>query len=357
MSGKQIEKFAIAEIQNPGLGRLLAMQGHIDNNFDYQNAMNQIRRSTGIQDSSTIIDSASNSRVVKNGEISQFDHMMATASLAQAGIDPETAERMIIYIARNKGDKSFIDAFNLTDLSKLVYDKGLKNVLKNSNIQLKEIDYTKEGLEESDEQKAARETAEQVRKFELEKDKMLSRILPGVLPLMKAMMDLARLIMPKVLSVLGSLLEGLSVIVEWVEDKMDMGGKFSMALREASFLITNAARNMEDTYALESPSTEDNMRRIEFNKRRLEQLKKENEILAEVQKTHGGQKETPALVGGSGQPSLVIPLDPSASARANSIVNNFVTTQNFSMNANQTTPLAFASAVGQNRFVQRTKVF
>ena len=357
VSGKQIEKFAIAEIQNPGLGRLLAMQGHIDNNFDYQNAMNQIRRSTGIQDTSTIIDSASNSRLVKNGQISQFDHMMATASLAQAGIDPETAERMIIHIARNKGDKSFIDAFNLTDLSKLVYDKGLKNVLKNSNIQLKEIDYTKEGLEESDEQKAARETAEQVRKFELEKDKMLSRILPGVLPLMKAMMDLARLIMPKVLSVLGSLLEGLSVIVEWVEDKMDMGGKFSMALREASFLITNAARNMEDTYALESPSTEDNMRRIEFNKRRLEQLKKENEILAEVQKTHGGQKETPALVGGSGQPSLVIPLDPSASARANSIVNNFVTTQNFSMNANQTTPLAFASAVGQNRFVQRTKVF
>ena len=357
VSGKQIEKFAIAEIQNPGLGRLLAMQGHIDNNFDYQNAMNQIRRSTGIQDSSTIIDSASNSRVVKNGEISQFDHMMATASLTQAGIDPETAERMIIHIARNKGDKSFIDAFNLTDLSKLVYDKGLKNVLKNSNIQLKEIDYNQEGLEETPEQKAARETAEQVRKFELEKDKMLSRILPGVLPLMKAMMDLARLIMPKVLSVLGSLLEGLSVIVEWVEDKLDMGGKFSMALREASFLITNAARNMEDTYALESPSTEDNMRRIEFNKRRLEQLKKENEILAEVQKTHGGQKETPALVGGSGQPSLVIPLDPSASARANSIVNNFVTTQNFSMNANQTTPLAFASAVGQNRFVQRTKVF
>lgn len=77
---------------------------------------------------------------------------------------------------------------------------------------------------------------------------------------------------------------------------------------------------MEDTYALESPSSEDNMRRIEFNNRRLEQLKKENEILAERRKSQAGQKETPALVVGSGQPSLVIPLDSSASARANSIV-------------------------------------
>ena len=357
VSRKDVEKYAIAEIQNPGLGKLLAMQGNIDDNFDYQNAMNQIRRSTGIQDSSTIIESASNSRIVKNGQISQFDHMQAMASLTQVGIDPETAERMITYIARNKGDKSFTDAFNSTDLSKLVYDKGFKNVLKNLNIQLKEIDYTKNGLEETTEQKAARETAEQLRKFELEKDKMLSRILPGILPLMKAMMDLARMIMPKVLSVLGSLLDGLSVIVEWVENKLDIGDKFSMALREASFTITNAAQNMEDTYELESPSSEDNMRRIEFNNRRLEQLKKENEILAELRKSQAGQKETPALVAGSGQPSLVIPLDSSASARANSIVNNFVTTQNFSMNANQTTPLAFSSAVGQNRFVQRTKVF
>ena len=356
-SDKQVEKFAIAEIQNPGLGRLLAMQGRVDNNFDYANAMNQVRKSTGIQDTSAIIEAATNSRLVKNGEVSQFDHMNAMASLLQSGIDPETAEMMIKKIARTKGDKSFIDAFNSTDLTKLVYDNSLKNTLKNSDIQLKEIDYNNAGLEETPQQKAARETSERLRHFELEKDKMLSRILPGVLPLMKAMMDLSRMVMPKVLKVLGHLLDGLSVVVEWVEDELDLGTKYSRALKQANFSILEAASKMEDAYAMEEPTSEDNMRRIEINKRRLQELKKENEILAGVKNTNIGTIENPALVGGNGQPKLVIPLNPSTRERANQIVNNFVTTQNFSMASNQSTPLAFASAVGQNRFVQRTKVF
>ena len=356
-SDRQVEKFAIAEIQNPGLGRLLAMQGHVDNNFDYQNAMNQIRKNTGIQDTSEIIESASNSRLVKNGEISQFDHMNAMASLMQVGIDSETAERIITHVARNKGSQSFIDAFNSTDLSKLVYDKGTKNALKNANIELKEIDYNKKGLEETPEQKAARESAEQLRKFELEKDRMLSKILPGVLPLMRVIMDLARKIMPKILSVLGHLLEGLSVVVQWVENKLDIGSKFSRALGEASFTITNAAKQMEDAYAMDEPTSEDNMRRIAYNKMRLQQLKKENELLADTQKIQGGSISNTAIVDGVEQPKLIIPLNPSAVDRANQIVNNFTTSQTFNMVANQTTPLAFASAVGQNRFVQRTKVF
>lgn len=356
-SDQQVEKFAIAEIQNPGLGRLLAMQGHIDNTFDYKSAMDQIRKNTGIQDTSAIIESASNSRVVKSGEISQFDHMNATAALLEAGIDPETAERMITHIARNKGNMSFIDAFNSTDLTKLVYDRGMKNALKNANIELKEIDYNKTGLEETPQQKAARETAEQLRRFELEKDKMLSRILPGVLPLMKAMMDLARVIMPKVLKGLGYLLDGLRVVVEWVEDELDIGSEFSRTLRDAKFYIMDAAKKMEDAYAMEEPTSEDNMRTIKYNQERLQELKKENEILAGVQNTNGGQTKNPALVVSGGQPSLVIPLDPSTTERANSIVNNFVTTQNFNMASNQSTPLAFSSAVGQNRFVQRTRVF
>lgn len=356
-SDQQVEKFAIAEIQNPGLGRLLAMQGHVDNSFDYQNAMNQIRRTTGIQDTSTIIESATNSRLVKNGELSQFEHMNATAALVQAGIDPETAEMMITKIARNKGNMSFIDAFNSTDLSKLVYDKGLKNTLKNSNIELKEIDYNKEGLEETPQQKAARETAEQLRHFELEKDKMLSKILPGVLPLMKAMMDLSRRIMPKVLSALGTLLKGLSVVVQWVEDKLDIGSDFSRSLKDASYYIKDAAERMEDAYAMEEPTSEDNMRTIRYNQERLQELKKENKALADIQKTNVGQTKNPELVVSSGQPKLIIPLNQSTVDRANQIVNQFVTTQNFNMLSNQTTPLAFASAVGQNRFVQRTKVF
>ena len=358
VSGKQIEKFAIAEIQNPGLGKLMAMQGHIDNNFDYQNAMNQIRRSTGIQDTSTIIESASNSRLVKNGQISQFDHMQAMASLTQVGIDPETAERMITHIARNKGNQSFIDAFNSTDLSKLVYDKGLKNTLKNSDIQLKEIDYNKTGIEETAEQKAARETAERLRQFELEKDKMLASILPAVLPLMKELMKVARKIMPDIVSMIGSLIKGLGVIIEWFELFTPIkNNQFGINLQSAGEKLEMTSKVMENALKGMTPTYEDNMETVEENMYIIRKLQEQNLKLTGGRNTQSGSIAKPEPVGGIGQPSLVIPLDPSASARANSIVNNFVTTQNFSMNANQTTPLAFASAVGQNRFVQRTRVF
>ena len=358
VGANQIEKFAIAEIQNPGLGKLLAMQGHIDNNFDYQNAMNQIRRSTGIQDTSTITESASNSRLVKNGQISQFDHMLATASLTQVGIDPETAERMITHIARNKGNMSFIDAFNSTDLTKLVWDQGLKNTLKNANIELKEIDYNKEGLEETPEQKAARETAEQIRKFELEKDKMLASILPAVLPLIKELMKVARKIMPDIVSMIGSLIKGLGVIIEWFELFTPIkNNQFGINLQSAGEKLEMTSKVMENALKGMTPSYEDNMETIEENMYIIRKLQEQNLKLTGGKNTKSGTIAKPEHVGGIGKPSLVIPLDPSASARANSIVNNFVTTQNFSMNATQTTPLAFASAVGQNRFVQRTRVF
>ena len=358
--GKQIEKFAIAEIQNPGLGRLLAMQGRVDNNFDYQNAMNQIRRSTGIHDSPTIIDSASNSRLVKNGEISQFDHMMATASLTQAGIDPETAERMIIHIARNKGDKSFIDAFNSMDLSKLVYDKGLKNTLKNANIQLKEIDYNQEGLEETPEQKAARETSEQLRRFELEKDKMLASILPAVLPLMKELMKVARKIMPDIVSMIGSLIKGLGVVVEWMEVYTPItNNKYGLKLQRAGEKLEMTSEAMENALQGIVPSYEDNMEMIEENKYMIKKLQEQNLKLTGGLSLQGagGTTSTTAIVGDSGIPKLVIPLDPLTVNKANQVIQNFTTSQTFNMMANQTTPLAFASAVGQNRFVQRTKVF
>ena len=360
VGANQIEKFAIAEIQNPGLGRLLAMQGHVDNNFDYKNAMNQIRRSTGIQDTSTIIESASNSRLVKNGEISQFDHMNAMASLIKAGIDPETAEMMITKIARNKGNQSFIDAFNSTDLSKLVYDKGLKNVLKNSNIQLKEIDYNQEGLEETPEQKAARETAEQLRRFELEKDKMLAQILPAVLPLMKALMKLARKIMPDIVSMIGSLIKGLGVIIEWFELFTPIkNNQLGINLQSAGEKLAMTSKIMENALQGQTPSYEDNMERIEENMYMIKKMQEQNLKLTGGKSSHGagGTASTAAIVGDSGIPKLIIPLDPSTVNKANQVVNNFITTQSFNMASNQTTPLAFASAVGQNRFVQRTKVF
>ena len=69
----------------------------------------------------------------------------------------------------------------------------------------------------------------------------------------------------------------------------------------------------------------------------------------------GGIVNTPTIAGEAG-PELVLPLDNSRSGRASQIINNFNTNQNFNMTNNQTTPLAFAQAVGMNKFVRRAVI-
>lgn len=69
----------------------------------------------------------------------------------------------------------------------------------------------------------------------------------------------------------------------------------------------------------------------------------------------GGIVNSPTLCGEAG-PELILPLDNSRSGRASQIINNFNTNQNFNMTNNQTTPLAFAQAVGMNKFVRRSVI-
>lgn len=69
----------------------------------------------------------------------------------------------------------------------------------------------------------------------------------------------------------------------------------------------------------------------------------------------GGIVNTPTIAGEAG-PELILPLDNSRSGRASQIINNFNTNQNFNMTNNQTTPLAFAQAVGMNKFVRRATI-
>ena len=69
----------------------------------------------------------------------------------------------------------------------------------------------------------------------------------------------------------------------------------------------------------------------------------------------GGIVNTPTIAGEAG-PELILPLDNSRAGRASQIINNFNTNQNFNMTQNQTTPLAFAQAVGMNKFVRRSAV-
>ena len=69
----------------------------------------------------------------------------------------------------------------------------------------------------------------------------------------------------------------------------------------------------------------------------------------------GGIVNSPTSAGEAG-PELILPLDNSRSGRASQIINNFNTNQNFNMTNNQTTPLAFAQAVGMNKFVRRSVI-
>ena len=69
----------------------------------------------------------------------------------------------------------------------------------------------------------------------------------------------------------------------------------------------------------------------------------------------GGIVNSPTIAGEAG-PELILPLDNSRSGRTNQIINNFNTNQNFNMTNNQTTPLAFAQAVGMNKFVRRSVI-
>lgn len=69
----------------------------------------------------------------------------------------------------------------------------------------------------------------------------------------------------------------------------------------------------------------------------------------------GGIVNSPSIAGEAG-PELILPLDNSRSGRASQIINNFNTNQNFNMTNNQTTPLAFAQAVGMNKFVRRSVI-
>lgn len=359
---KDVAKYAIAEIKNPGLGALLAQQTEIDTEIDYASTLNQIRKITGIQDTSDIIQAATNSRAVKHKELSQFDHIQATAALSQLGLDGETIERIISDVARNKGNKSFIDAFNSADLSKYVWDQGLKNTLSNANLKLQELDYTGDGgLKETAAQKAARETAEELRRFELEKDKLLRDILPGVLPLMKALMKLVQTIMPIVLSALGRLVKGLGIVVEWVADKLGLDVGIGEAMVSAGEAMKNVADEVRE--ANERAAREAYRRNIMSNIEELtsfiDNVKSNWSALYGLpggQNAQGGLITSPSIVGEAG-PELVLPLDYSRAGRAAQIINNFTTTQSFNLASNQSTPLALASAVGQNKFVQRSKVF
>ena len=318
---------AVLELQNPGAGKML-LSGTQRSSNDIQiltNAIAQIKKQTGTQDISAAIEAASRSRLVTHGDISQLEYIQAYSALAQQGLDEEKINRIIRHASKMEGN--FIDNLNNMDLSKFVYGQD-KTRLGNVDLGLEKIDITKE-----QESSSAQSMVEKLRQFELKKDELMMRFMEPAVKIMEAL--------EPVINVAVDIIEKLAPVVSWLAGiASNFVQNFVMPIVSK---IAEILPNVKDTYD----------RARERDKAIWEGIKG---FFSGGQNAQGGVITSPSIVGEAG-PELVLPLDYSRAGRTSQIINNFNTTQSFNLASAQNTPLALASAVGQNRFVQRTKVF
>lgn len=327
---------ASLEIQNPGMAKMLLSTSKSDDNniIEMQNMIDQIKRQTGIQDMSQILERSTNAKSITHGKIDQPTYLLAAAKLQEAGFAPDRINEIINRIADKGGD--FITNFNNADLTKYTSDKQHKERLKNMEITLDKLDPNKTA-----EQSTSESVAEQARKLSIKKDELfiklmpiIDSLLPAIEPLIKGLMKLVLTVMPKLLNILGYIASGVGTIVRWVEEKLDIDTTFGKDLEETGRSLRQVATEMEAT-----------------NKKAAKVL--EDTAVSGGSHAQGGIITAPSIVGEAG-PELVLPLDYSRAGRTSQIINNFNTNQSFNMTNNQTTPLALAQAVGNNRFVRRT---
>lgn len=148
------------------------------------------------------------------------------------------------------------------------------------------------------------------------------------------------------------------VLEKWENIKTFFNGLFDLkdkiveAIKEATVgKVTDFANNVADgiTGALDTVAN-----KVKTAQDNVVQFYKDPGSLLGLN-AQGGIVNSPAICGEAG-PELVLPLDNSRSGRTSQIINNFNTNQNFNMTSNQTTPLAFAQAVGMNKFVRRSVI-
>lgn len=318
---------AVLELQNPGAGKML-LSGTQRSSSDIQiltNAIAQIKKQTGTQDISAAIEAASRSRLVTNGDISQLEYIQAYSALAQQGLDEEKINRILRHASSMEGN--FLDNLNKMDLSKFVYGQD-KTRLSNVDLGLEKIDINKE-----QETSSAQSMVEKLRQFELKKDELMMRFMEPAVKIMEAL--------EPVINIAVDIIEKLAPVVKWLAGiASNFVQNFVMPIVNK---IAEVLPNVKDTYD----------RARERDKAIWEGIKG---FFSGGQNAQGGVITSPSIVGEAG-PELVLPLDYSRAGRTSQIINNFNTTQSFNLAPAQNTPLALASAVGQNRFVQRTKVF
>ena len=352
----QLLQGAVLELQNPGIGKLLLSQNQTDgsNIAKLNNAIAQIKKQTGVQDISEALEASTRARTVTTGAVSQTEYVQAYSALAQAGLDEEKINRIIRDVASRNGN--FIDNLNAADLTKYVQGQD-KNRLSNIKLGLEKLD-----LNKATEKSSAQSIVEKLREFELKKNELMVKLLPVVDKILteiskvldgpmiekiaKGLVDLLTAVLPllePVLSLLDPILRLLDPIMKLLMPIV----KWFASL--ASDFIGTVVTPMLD--ALGNLLNEF-LPRLFKNGNPPDPTDITSAGASGGARAQGGIITAPTLVGEAG-PELVLPLDYSRAGRASSIINNFNTSQSFNMAANQTTPLAFSQAVGQNRFIQR----
>lgn len=345
-STDQLITGAIEEVLNPGMGRMLMIQTQIDNqSIEKMVAANaQIRKQTGAQDLTEAYSATERIRAVSNGTIGQIPAVQAYSALTQGGLSDESAIKIINAIAKQKGN--FIENLNNADLSK--YVRGTeKNIARNLQLGLSKIDTSKQPTKTK-----AQELAEKMREFELKKNELLTKLLPLLEPLLKeldeilkgptvekivkGLLNFFKEAVPILVNILTKLEPHVNKLINWIANLVGSNAQNSNTLgavvvEDASKIFSTLLRGVGEIFNFELP-------------------RKKN--LPGGQKAQGGLVTAPSICGEAG-PELVIPLDNSRAGRASQIINNYNTTQSFNMQSNQSTPLAFSQAIGQNRFIKR----
>lgn len=317
----KIEQAAITEVKNPGAAALLAQQKQKGERVLNQNIYDNIRKATGIQDTSAMIAFASNSNLTTRG-VGQIDLMNAYAALSQAGLGEEDITRIIAGVQRSKGDKSFTEAFNSLDLSKFVYGQAKKNTLNNQKIVLSDVSDMPMG--ESPEARAARQTVEKLREFQLHKDEILADLLPKVLPIIEALEPVMKLLAPMINLVFK--------LVEYLVPRMLIGiGKIIQLVGEigtnddAMIAFGKELERQGEDFIGKSEATR-KRREKEENDRRIEETIRRKKAELEAQKEERDRRIS----------QLETTIIERTSQYLNNMTNNFTQTNNFTMGPNPT---------------------
>ena len=334
---------AVLELQNPGIGKLLlsTSKQNPENVPKLKNAIDQIKRQTGIQDMSAALEASTKARTVTTGVVSQTDYIQAYAALSQVGLEEDKINRIIRDVSKQSGN--FIENLNNANLAKYVRGQD-KTRLSNIKLGLEKLDLSK-----GNEKSAAESIVEKLREFELKKNELLVKLLPLLEPMLKeldkvlsgpmvqeiakGLVNFVSKAVPILATILTKIEPYIDKLIEWIARiagaNDDKSGNDTTLGQEIGQQIGKIAKGI-----FEGIGT-------------LLDIK-----LPGGGKAQGGLVTAPSLCGEAG-PELVIPLDNSRAGRASQIINNFNTNQSFNVAANQRTELSFSQVVGQNRFIKR----